>query len=153
MTRKLFAVTAILSVTALHALADPVPKAGITVEDMTFLMSKHGLPTQIDKDSKGREIIKSRVGGINFDVYFYNCETGRCRDVQFAAGWQMKAVSSDRINAWNTEKRFLRVYWKPGNVMFAEHDLRVAQTTTENIDEALELWPLLLEELKQFMKL
>jgi len=153
MLQKLFAVTAILSVTALHALADAVPKAGITMDDMAFLMSKHGLPTKIEKDSKGREIIKSRVAGINFDVYFYNCENGRCRDIQFAAGWQLKAVSSDRINAWNTEKRFLRVYWKPGNVMFAEHDLRVAETTTENIDEALELWPALLEEFKEFMKL
>lgn len=133
--------------------AGPVPASGVTFQQMVEIMTKHGLPAKIGKDSNGRQIISSRVVDVNFDVYMYDCQNGSCRDIQFAAGWTLNKVAPDRVNEWNTTKRWLRAYWKPGNVLWAEQDARVARGTTENIDECLTLWPTMLTEFKKFMKL
>jgi hypothetical protein len=148
-----FALLAALLVLALPAkvLATPVPAGGVTIEQMARLMIQHGWPAKVTKDSDGDDIISSRVGNVNFDVYFYECANGRCRDIQFAAGWSNSGATPDKINEWNTTKRFLRVYWKPGNVVWAEQDVRVARGTTENIDEQLTLWPQMLATFKTFM--
>ncbi|MDE2229982.1 MAG: YbjN domain-containing protein [Alphaproteobacteria bacterium] len=116
-------------------------------------MTKRGLPAKITKDSDGTTIITSRVSGVNFDTYFYECQNGICRDVQFAAGWSNSSATPDRVNQWNTTKRFVRVYWKSGHVLWAEMDARIALGTTENIDEYMALWPEMLREFKDFMHL
>ena len=55
---------------AAPAVASSLPEAGVTREHMVQIMTQHGLPARIDKDSNGNVIIKSRVASINFDVYF-----------------------------------------------------------------------------------
>jgi hypothetical protein len=116
------------------AFAAPIPAGGITMDQMAKLMTARGWSAKITEDAKGNQIIKSRAADVNFDVYFYNCANDRCRDIQFAAGWSKVTTAPSRINQWNTEKRFLRVYWKEGNVLWAELDSRVARSTTENIN-------------------
>ena len=100
----------------------------------------HGLPAKLDKDSKGNEIVKSSYSGINFDVYFYDCASGRCSSIQFAAGWTNSNASQARINEWEHHQRYLRVYSKPGKIIWAEQDLVVSRGTTENIDDCLTWW-------------
>ena len=116
-------------------------------------MTPHGLPARIDKDSKGNVIVKSRVAEINFDVYFFDCTDGGCREIQFAAGWTNSTASLAKINEWNTQKRYLRVYSKPSKVIWAEQDAIVGRGTTENIDEYLTTWATVIAIFKTFMKL
>lgn len=148
-----YAAMAAALLAAVPAFARPVPEAGITYEEMAEVLSKAGLPATIDKDSNGARIVKSSVNGVNFDVYFYQCNQGRCGDIQFAAGWSNAKVAPARVNEWNRTKRFLRVYWKPGNIIFAEHDARIQSGTTENIEASLGFWKVMLGEFKTFMKL
>jgi hypothetical protein len=61
-------------------------------------------------------------------------------------------VSSAKINEWNTSKRYLRVYSKPGKVVWAEQDVVVTNSTTENIDDYLTLLPKMYNTFKEFMK-
>ena len=147
------AVLAIALLTAAPALAGPVAAQGVTREEIVALMSADGLPARIDKDSKGNVIVKSQFAGINFDVYFYDCEADRCRSIQFAAGWSNSHASAARINEWNTTKRYLRVYSKPGRVLWAEQDAVVSRGTTENIDDALTWWERMITQFKTFMNL
>lgn len=155
MKRIFFAVTLLGLLTAAPAFAlvtsVPVSPAGVTREEIAKLMTQYGWPAKLAKDSNGTPIISSRAAGVNFDVYFYECHDGRCTDLQFAAGWSNAKVTPDQVNQWNADKRFLRSYWKPGNVVWAEMDARVARGTTGNIQEYLALWPTLLHEFTSFM--
>jgi hypothetical protein len=98
-------------------------------------------------------IVRSRVSEINFDVYFFDCTDNRCGAIQFAAGWSNSSASEARINEWNTTKRYLRVYSKPGKAIWAEQDVLVTRSTTENLDDCLALWPKMIVQFKTFMKL
>ena len=149
-------VAAVLAVTltaAVPALASPIGKQGITREEMVEIMLADGLPARIDKDSNGNVIVKSNVAGVNFDVYFFECTESRCGDIQFAAGWTNSNASIARINEWNTTKRYLRVYSKPGKVLWAEQDVVVTNGTTENIDDYITTWGTMLVQFKEFMNL
>ncbi len=149
-------IAAVLAVTlsaAAPALASPLPEAGITREHMVQVMAQHGLPARIDKDSNGNVIIKSRVAGVNFDVYFFDCSDAGCREIQFAAGWSNSEIPQSKVNEWNTTKRYLRVYTKPGKVIWAEQDAVVGRGTTENIDECLHTWGTVIVIFKKFMDL
>jgi hypothetical protein len=151
MRRRWVPVILAAALAATPAFASPVPARGISPEQMVQIMVKRGLPAKIGKDSDGTLIISSRVIDVNFDVYFYQCAAGYCRDIQFAAGWSDANTTPERVNEWNTTKRFVRAYWKSGNVLWAEEDARISRGTTENIDEQLALWPQMLSEFKQFM--
>jgi hypothetical protein len=138
---------------AAAASAGPLNEAGVTREQMIGIMTRHGLPARMDKDSHGAVIVKSRVADVNYDVYFYNCVAGSCNQIQFAAGWSNSVVAASKVNEWNTTKRFLRVYTKPGKVIWAEMDMDISRGTTENIDDDLTMWATMLGEFKKFMKL
>src|SRR5450755_4829518 len=107
---NLATVLAIALTTAAPAGAETLTAQGVTREKMVAIMIRHGLPARIDKDSKGNVIVKSRVAEVNFDVYFFDCTDGGCREIQFAAGWTNSTASQAKINEWNTNKRYLRVY-------------------------------------------
>ena len=125
----------------------------MTRGEVADILAAHGMSAKLATDSKGNEIVSSSVSGINFDVYFYDCNGGRCSSIQFAAGWTNSNASQARINEWNTTKRYLRVYSKPGKVIWAEQDLVVSRGTTENIDDCLTWWEKMITQFKTFMKL
>jgi len=150
---KLAAVLAIGFLAAAPAAAFELPARGVSREQMVEIMTKHGLTARIDKDDNGNVIVRSKVAGINFDVYFFHCVDDSCREIQFAAGWNKADVTPGKINEWNTTKRYLRVYWKPNNVVWAEQDAIVGLGTSENIDEYLTTWEDVITEFKSFMKL
>jgi hypothetical protein len=110
---KHLSLAAVLAVTlsaAAPAVASPLTEQSVTRELMVEIMTRHGLPARIDKDSKSNVIVKSRVAEVNFDVYFFDCTDDGCREIQFAAGWTNSTASQAKINEWNTTKRYLRVY-------------------------------------------
>ena len=150
---NLATVLAIALTTAAPAGAETLTAQGVTREKMVAIMIRHGLPARIDKDSKGNVIVKSRIIDINYDVYFFDCTDAGCREIQFAAGWSDSKASQDRINEWNTTKRYLRAYSKPGNVIWAEQDAILGRGTTDNIEDYLTTWGTMLVQFKEFMKL
>jgi hypothetical protein len=153
---KHLSIAAALAITLLAAApasAGPVSAQGVTRGEVADILASHGMPAKLATDSKGNEIVSSSVSGINFDVYFYDCNGGRCSSIQFAAGWTNSNASQARINEWNTTKRYLRVYSKPGNVIWAEQDAVVGRGTTDNIEDYVTTWGTMLVQFKEFMKL
>jgi hypothetical protein len=145
------AVLAVALLAIAPASAEPISDQGLSRGEMVDLMTRHGLPARLDKDSNGVEIVKSRVADFNYDVYFYNCNKGSCSQIQFAAGWSNANVGATKVNEWNTTKRFLRSYSKPDKVIWAEMDMVISRSTTENIDDDLTMWATMLVEFKKFM--
>jgi hypothetical protein len=150
---KFAAVLAFGLLSAAPALAFDLPERGVSREQMVDIMTKHGLPANIKHDDRDNVIVRSRVAGINFDVYFFHCVDGKCREIQFAAGWSNSEATPGMVNEWNTTKRYLRVYWKPNKVIWAEQDAIVGRGTSENIDDYLTTWEDVITEFKRFMKL
>lgn len=150
---KFAAALAVALLTAAPAVAFDLPERGVSREQMVDIMTKHGLSAKIQKDDRDNVIVRSRVAGINFDVYFFHCVDGKCREIQFAAGWSNSDASPGQVNEWNTTKRYLRVYWKPNKVIWAEQDAIVGRGTSENIDDYLTTWEDVITEFKRFMKL
>lgn len=160
MRRLLIALAAAIVLPAAPAFAivtsAPVPAAGITLREMAQLMTQRGWPATISKDSSGNTVIASRVDGINFDVYLYECTIDRCTDVQFTTGWSNAVaprITPAKVNAWNRTYRFLRAALAPGNVLTVSLDARVAYSTTANIQEYEALWPASLRQFRSFMGL
>jgi Putative bacterial sensory transduction regulator len=154
---KHLSIAAALAITLLAAApasAGPVSAQGVTRGEVADILAAHGMPAKLATDSKGNEIVSSSVAGINFDVYFYDCNSGRCSSIQFAAGWTNSSASQARINEWNTTKRYLRVYSKPGKIVWAEQDLVVSRGSSENIDDCLTWWEKkMITQFKTFMNL
>jgi Putative bacterial sensory transduction regulator len=147
------AVLAIALMAAAPAGAETLTAQGVTREKMVAIMTRHGLPARIGKDGKGNMIVKSRIVDINYDVYFFIWTDGGCREIQFAVGWSNSKASQDKVNEWNSTKLYLRVYSKPGRVIWAEQDVIVGRTTAENIDEHLTTWSTAIARFKEFMNL
>lgn len=150
---KLAAVLTIGLLAAAPAAAYELPERGVSREQMVDIMTKHDLPARIDKDENGNVIVRSSIDDVKFDVYFFHCIDGACREIQFAAGWSNSNATPGQINDWNTTKRYLRVYWKPNKVIWAEQDAIVGRGTSENIDDYLTTWQDVITEFKSFMKL
>jgi putative sensory transduction regulator len=151
--RMMSAIVVAAFLAAAPARAGTLPETGITRAQVMEIMTKRGLPARIDKDSKGVVIVKSTVASINFDVYFYDCAGESCREIQFAAGWTNNSATAARINEWNTTKRLLRVYSKPGKIIWAEQDIIAGHNTTENIGLCLSRWTNMITQFKGFMNL
>lgn len=131
------------------AAASPLDQ-GITREEMAGLLSSMGYSAKVGEDTLKNRVVTSAVGGVSFDVYFFDCNAeGRCQAVQFAAGWTMSvAPKSATLNAWNRDKRYMRAYvTKDNKALYGEMDLTVSPGgSTEQIDDYLRLWGLLLPE-------
>lgn len=132
------------------AAATPVT-GGITRAEMAEHLQTLGYEIKLEADWKGLDIIKTNAVGVNFDVYFLDCDGGRCQSIQFAAGWTTtNKPSPDAVNAWNRDKRFIRAYLtEDGGALYGEMDLHVAPaSSTEQIDEYLRLWKVMLPDFK-----
>jgi hypothetical protein len=150
---RLAAVLAFAVLSVVPVKAFELPARGVSREQMVEIMKDHGLPASIEKDSNNNVIVRSKTGDINFDVYFFHCVDDSCREIQFAAGWTSSDATPGQINDWNTTKRYLRVYWKPNRVIWAEQDAIVGLGSSENINEYLSTWEDVIAEFKRFMKL
>jgi hypothetical protein len=146
---------AAVTVVALHlpAAAAPIADEGITRGEVAAFLKAKGYPVTPAKVDNGQVILKTKTpSGVNFDVYFYDCDSnGRCPSVQFAAGFSMTtAVPRDRLNAWNNSHRYMRAYVQPSGGLYGEIDMILAPGgTTEQLEDYRTLWNDLIVKFKQ----
>jgi hypothetical protein len=116
------------------ACAQSLPTGGMTAEQSADWIRGQGLKADVmaDPTTPGDQIVRTSVDGINFDIYFYGCTSDpppyhRCDSMQYAAGWSnVGGVSSDRLNEWNRENRFLRAYISSKGSVFGEMDIDIS---------------------------
>ncbi|MEQ1754247.1 MAG: YbjN domain-containing protein [Micropepsaceae bacterium] len=135
--------------------AKPLAANGISRNEMVSYLKAKGLPATREADDNKLQIVKSTVDGVNFDVYFFECEPGddgHCKQIQLAAGWSLSAtLDADKTNIWNREHRFMRAYTTPGNTaLYGELDMVLAPNgSTGLIDANFDLWKLLLAKFRK----
>ena len=148
MIRYLLAAAACLALCG-AAEARPIPDKGMTVEEVAAFVKSAGFDPKIDKTEQGQSYVHSATqGGVNFNIDLYDCTEGRCRALQFVASFDLKApLAADKANAWNMNKRYLRLYLdKDGDPTFL-YDANVAPGGTyEALQDDMDVFMQFLQE-------
>ena len=155
---SLLAVAAILfALSAKPAAARDVPDGGMTAQDVASWLQGSGYSATIKPDptTPGDQIISSSINGVNFDVYMYQCTSGRCKSLQYAAGWPVGSVQNvnSKILQWDREKRYIRAYVSAnGQNYWGEMDIDVYPGGTyEALDRSLSRWGTVIGDFKTYM--
>lgn len=149
MKRAMLAALAALALGAGAVQARPIPDAGLTVEELLAFVKSAGFDAKIEKTDQGEPYVSTSKDGINFDLDLYDCDKAKCRAVQFVASFDMKEpLSADKANAWNLQKRYIRVYLdKNGDPIFA-YDANLAPGGTyEALQDDLDIFVQFLPEM------
>ncbi len=134
--------------------ARDLPPGGVTADEVAVWLRDQNLPATVKPDptTPGDQIISSTVDGINFDVYMYDCRSGRCTSLQYAAGWQSTVMTADRVNTWNRENRYCRAYLSRSGSVWCEYDFDVSPGGTyEMLTGTLGNWRRAIRDFKSKM--
>lgn len=71
-----------------------------------------GYRAVVSRQSDGDPMIETAMSGYNVKLFFMNCKNNRaCEDVQFFVGVATeRKLSLAQVNAFNADKRFIRLY-------------------------------------------
>lgn len=103
-----------------------------------------GLPARLTEDAVGDPLVEYRSNGDKRSLFFYDCtDHETCQAVQFYAGYRTDDnVSLEVLNAWNTERRFIRSYLTDEGVSRIEMDVATSDDglTHRDFGALLDLW-------------
>jgi len=135
------------------ALAGDLPAGGLTREEAAHWLTSHGHAANLHADASGIMIVSSSSGGVNWDLYFYDCTGGRCTAIQYAAGWTLRAgLDAAKLNLWNKDHRYIRAYFDPKENVFGEYDVDVSPGGSwEQLDESLRTWEIQIAKFKSYI--
>jgi hypothetical protein len=152
MSPKLTAIAA-LAILAAPAVAQErktldvkVPGTVVASDPQSFVdfFEDAGFPARLTEDSVGDPLVEYRSNGQKMSLFFYDCqENTDCQAVQFYAGYRTGSdVALDTINAWNTERRFVRSYLTEDGVSRIEMDVATSNDglSYRDFEALLDLW-------------
>jgi hypothetical protein len=136
---------ATIAVGAGAARADPLPSAGMTVEDINSWLRTKGCDTAVG--DKGDYVV-CKLKDDGFAVFMYDCENQHCKALQFFSGIKFdKGVKPDDaqaaafVNKWNTSYRWIKAWVDESRNVGLETDFLVSPGgTTEGLNGTLELF-------------
>ena len=78
------------------------------------LMEELGTDPTLDRDGVGDPMIEAFNGGVEYTVFFYDCDDAKrrsCQSLLFYFGISLDGgTSAAEMNTWNAESRFTRAY-------------------------------------------
>lgn len=150
---RLMILAAVAALTAsTGALAAPLPAGGVSAQQVVEVLQSRGYRAELDTDGVGDPLVRSAADGVNFGIYFYGCEQGRCTSIQYIAAFDTQDMSYAKINSWNKAHRFGRVYLDDEMDPFLEMDVDLERgASTELIEESLVTWSALVPEFKRYI--
>lgn len=119
-------------------------------------MQTAGYVVERGVDDLGDPLIASKVSRSPFSVLFYGCVSGQdCTSIQFALGYDLETpLTAARVNDWNRQNRFGRVFIDDEGDPFLRMDAVMAVDGMGPVSFALQLdfWRLLVEEFESFVE-
>jgi hypothetical protein len=109
------------------------------------ILKAFGIARQEANSNNGNPQIDGRADGKAYKLFFYGCtEKANCQSVQFWAYWDVE-VAVDRINAWNRDTRYGKVYLDEDKDLVLEYDINLAHGASDrNFEESADIWVRLL---------
>lgn len=134
------------------AQAKPIPEAGITPAEMAELLQESGYRAQTVRVGDTLRV-ESSSQGLDWGVAFYECEGGRCKDIQFFIGIDLEdGTTYSAINRWNREMRFGRAYLDEEMDPWLELDVDLSPGgSTEQVSDSVATWDAILSEFREHM--
>lgn len=131
-------------------LAAPIPRGGVTAEEVAQALRDKGYRADVTRDSTGDPKVESAADGSKFDIWFYGCKDGRCAALQFAAAFDLKdGMTLADINTWNRKNRFGKGHLDDDMDPYLHYDVDFeVGATTEAIGNAIEVWAVVLPSFK-----
>jgi hypothetical protein len=133
----------VLALTSGAASAAPIPKTGVTREQVLNWLQKKGYVATIKADTVSHDnYVSTSSQGANWGIYFYACDSEqRCTSLQYSVAWNDASLTADQINSWNRTKRFMRAYSTTDGAVFGEYDFDVAPGGSwDAMDQTLTRW-------------
>jgi hypothetical protein len=86
-------------------------------------MQQMGYRAVYDVSSDGRPVIRSSIEGVNYEIWFYNCqESPGCKDLNFGAGFNLiEGMDLAKINEWNRTMLFGKAFVNEEGDPFIRH--------------------------------
>lgn len=135
-TLSVAAAVAALSLSAGAASAQVTPQA------MSDWLATQGVAPELAAEGE-EAFIRVRDGQLTWLLFFYGCEAAGCDSLQFGAGFTNEAVTADRVNQWNRERRFLKAYFEPGaeGSAVVQYDVLITRgAAVDHLAEHVNLW-------------
>lgn len=119
------------------------PGRGITGAEAAAILQDAGYRARLDTDGGGDPMIESRMSGVTVYLYFYDCDAKRrCGSLQFLVGLDLEeGWSSERLNAFNREYRYVRSYLDDERDPFLAMDFELLHADHDaQLRSQLDLW-------------
>jgi hypothetical protein len=138
---------------AAPAMAKALPQDGVTRDFIIGWLKSRGHPAELEIDgASGTAYVSTSADGVDFWIYFYDCNGAVCPDMQYSTVWtDVTGLTADKLNAWNRDKRYIRAYMRDADA-FGEYDVDLAPGgTTEQLDHSLDRWVEAMMAFKAFL--
>lgn len=127
---------------------------GMTGAEVAKWLQDAGYKAELTTDKGGDPMIRSAAGGVNFNIYFYDCEIKpRCKAIQFSAGFDLKtAMTPAKINEWNKGHRYLKAYLDDEGDPQVDYDVNInAGRTKAGLDDDFAVWTSMIDDFTTFI--
>ncbi len=124
---------------------------GSAIDDIVRIAKGYG-EASLETQGNGQPRIAGTVGGVPYQVFFLNCDSGACEDLNFYAGFGGIKPTMDSMNAWNRDKRFGRAYVDSDLDAVIEYDINLEYgVARDNLNAAFGVWSLVLGEFASYV--
>ena len=118
------------------------------------LLKAEGYQLDITTDKVGDPLLKGKLDGTNYDIFFYDCtNNANCRTIQFQVGYDMtNGMSLQRANQWNSDMRYATVHLDNEMDPFLQMDLNIDYgVSSENFVDNFKMWSNVLGQFEDFI--
>lgn len=114
------------------------------------LLRGFGIARVETNSNTGNPMIDGRADGKTYKMFFYGCtDNVDCKSVQFWAYWD-KEVAVDKLNAWNRDTRYGKVYRDADEDVVLEYDVNMIHGMTErNFEDNVDIWVTLIARVEK----
>jgi len=124
--------------------AEEVVYQSLSPNDVMEILLLNGLPADTEPIDGGDVVADQRVvvaDRLVWFVYLYNCEDGRCSDIQLRTAFAGAGPSLDAMNDWNRAHRFTRAYRTSDGDAVLEMDINAeGGVTVGHISSLVPIW-------------
>lgn len=107
----------------------------------------------LSKDSQGDPLIRGKVNGLGYSIYFYDCTNGeKCKSIQFTSGFNFKNSNIKKMNDWNLKKRWVKARIDDEGDPVISMDIPMRHgIPRQSLESALSTWTDLMAEFATFI--
>lgn len=145
MIRRAALLSLFVAALAAPAMAQTPAKPGLAVADVSaWLAGKGGEVSEVRREGD-QTFFTVKDGAITWAIFFHGCAADVCEDIQYSAVFANPAVTLDAVNAWNTEQRFLKAFYVPGEAgappsAAVQYDLLLQPGGVEQLNDPTAVW-------------